>query len=98
MGNAFIKESTLTDIANAIRTKTGGTDLLLPSQMADAILSIGNVQTVSWADGTDEQIAAMIQAADEGEINLADYWNVGDERTVQLSAMEATGVGESHVA
>lgn len=58
MGNAFIKESTLTDIANAIRTKTGETDLLLPSQMADAILSIGNVQTVSWADGTDEQIAA----------------------------------------
>ena len=45
MGNAFIKESTLTDIANVIRTKTGGTDLLLPSQMADAILnsSSGNV-------------------------------------------------------
>lgn len=90
MGNAFIKESTLTDIANAIRTKTGGTDLLLPSQMVDAILSIGGgggIETVSWADGTDEQIAAMVQAADEGKINLADYWHVGDERTVQLSAM-----------
>lgn len=42
MGNAFIKESTLTDIANAIRTKTGGTDLLLPSQMAD---KINNIET-----------------------------------------------------
>ena len=52
---------------------------------------------VSWADGTDEQIVAMIEAADNGEINLADYWSVGDERQVTLSAMEATGVGESHV-
>ena len=42
MGNAFIKESTLTDIANAIRAKTGGTDLLLPSQMAD---EINNIET-----------------------------------------------------
>lgn len=101
MGNAFIKESTLTDIANAIRTKTGGTDLLLPSQMVDAILSIGGgggIETVSWTDGTDEQIATMVQDADEGKINLADYWNVGDERTIQLSAMEATGVGETHAA
>ena len=53
--------------------------------------------TVSWADGTDEQIVAMVEAADNGEINLADYWAVGDERQVTLSAMEATGVGESHV-
>ena len=26
--------------------------------------------TVSWADGTDEQIVAMVEAADNGEINL----------------------------
>lgn len=63
---------------------------------------------VSWATGTDEQIAAAIAAADRGEIDLyADYgWRVGDERDVQLSAMDASGtfdgvswtVGESHVA
>ena len=40
----------------------------------------------------------MVQAADEGKINLTDYWTVGDERTVQLSAMAATGVGKSHAA
>lgn len=50
----------------------------------------------SWADGTDEQVISMIERADRGELNLADYWNVGDERVVHLSAMEATGVGESH--
>ena len=56
------------------------------------------VEIVSWADGTDEQIAAMVAAADAGKLNLSDHWHVGDERTVQLSAMSATGVGESHAA
>ena len=53
--------------------------------------------TVSWADGTDNEIVAMVAAADEGKINLSKYWAVGDERTVHLSAMPATYVGESHV-
>lgn len=55
------------------------------------------VKIVTWADGTDAEIIAMVNAADEGRINLADYWAVGDERQVTLSAMSATGVGESHV-
>ena len=55
------------------------------------------VKTVTWADGTDEEIVAMVNAADNGEINLADYWHVGDERQVTLSAMSATGVEETHV-
>jgi len=53
---------------------------------------------VTWASGTDSEIAQMVAAADAGIINLADYWNVGDERQVALSAMTATGVGESHAA
>ena len=56
------------------------------------------VEIVSWADGTDEQIAAMVAAADAGKINLSDYWHEGDTRTVSLSSMSATGVGESHAA
>lgn len=63
------------------------------------------ITIVSWADGTDAQIVAMVQAADEGKIDLADYWNVGDERTVRLNAMTASGtnsygtwsVGETHI-
>ena len=54
------------------------------------------IKIVTWAGGTDEEVVAMVQAADEGKINLSDYWAVGDERTVHLSAMAATGVGESH--
>lgn len=53
---------------------------------------------VTWAGGTDEEIVKMVQLADAGLINLSDYWAVGDTRTVQLSAMSATGVGESHEA
>lgn len=53
---------------------------------------------ITWANGTDEQIVAMLNAHDAGEINIHDYWHVGDERKIQLSAMAATGVGESHVA
>lgn len=49
----------------------------------------GQFEIVTWADGTDEQIKVMIVAADAGLINLSDYWSVGDERTVHLSAMTA---------
>lgn len=55
-------------------------------------------QAFSWANATDEMIVSMVAAADAGEIDLSQYWAVGDERTVHLSAMPATGVDESHVA
>lgn len=57
-----------------------------------------NVKIVTWAAGTDAEIASMVEAADKGLIALSDYWTVGDERSVSLSAMAATGVGESHAA
>lgn len=56
------------------------------------------LEIVDWATGTDAQIVAMVNAADNGSIDLTDYWSVGDSRTVSLSAMAATGVGESHLA
>lgn len=56
------------------------------------------LKIVTWADGTDEEISEMIAAHYSGQIDIADYWAVGDMRTIHLSAMAATGVGESHVA
>ena len=57
------------------------------------------VEIVPWATGTDAQIAAMIAALDDGRITIQDTgWQIGDERTVSLAAMEATGVGETHAA
>lgn len=72
-------------------------NLMPATKVSDLVLTIEKaLEIVSWADGTDEQIVAMVEAADAGKINLSDYWNVGDTRTVHLSAMEATGVSESH--
>lgn len=57
------------------------------------------VKIVPWATGTDEEIAAMVAALDDGRITIQDTgWQIGDERTVSLAAMEATGVSESHAA
>lgn len=56
---------------------------------------------VPWSTGTDQQIKGMIDAYYDGIYTLNDIksvWNIGDERTVSLSAMAATGVGESHAA
>ena len=55
------------------------------------------IKIVSWADGTDEEIVNMLNYHYQGMINIHDYWTVGDIRQVTLSAMDATGVGESHV-
>lgn len=67
-------------------------------QLAD-ISSVLPVKIVPWATGTDEEIAAMVAALDDGRITIQDTgWQIGDERTVSLAAMEATGVGETHAA
>lgn len=56
------------------------------------------IKIVAFATGTDEEIANMIRAHYNDQINIADYWAVGDMRTVHLSAMAGTDAGESHRA
>lgn len=43
----------------------------------------------TWADASDDVISSMIAQADAGEINLADYWNIGDIRRVHLNEIPA---------
>lgn len=77
------------------------TTVIIPDEgklLSKVTINIFNPALVTWAGGTDEEIVKMVQLADQGIINLSDYWAVGDTRTVQLSAMSATGVGESHAA
>ena len=79
---------------------TGITQIILPDEgklLSKVTIEVFDPTIVTWAGGTDEEIVKMVQLADAGTINLADYWAVGDERQVTLSAMEAIGVGESHV-
>ena len=82
---------------------TNGTDTASGSVTINAdgdakTLELSYLKIVAWATGTDEEISKMVAAADAGKIQLSDYWAVGQERKVHLSAMAATGVGESHIA
>ena len=56
------------------------------------------LKIVTWADGTYEEISAMLDAHYAGTINISDYWSSGDVRTIPLAEMAATGVGEAHSA
>ena len=75
---------------------SGGEKLVTLSQLK----RVQTLRIVSWADGTDEEIAAMVAAADAGQINLSDYWKSGDTRTVHLSAMAGSvpNANETHAA
>jgi hypothetical protein len=57
------------------------------------------IPLITWSNGSDAAIVGMVQREDAGEIDLSDYWHVGDTRTVHLSAMgTSTGIDETHVA
>lgn len=88
------------ELGTYIITASNGTMTMTKEVLIDIAtefeVAMAYIDIVSWSTGTDAQIIAMVEAADEGIINLADYWAVGDERQVTLSAMSATGVGESH--
>lgn len=58
----------------------------------------GGYVPCSWADGTDEEIVEALEQHYAGNCDLHEYWSVGDERVVNLSAMSAVRVGESHAA
>lgn len=56
---------------------------------------------VSWTTGTNDEITAMVNAYYNGILSLDEIksvWNLGDTRSVDIAAMEATYVGESHRA
>lgn len=50
-------------------------------RVLDADSYIRNV----WKEGTDEEVLEMLDKHYAGEINLHDYWQVGDERPVHIS-------------
>lgn len=61
---------------------------------ATATITVSNsLIAVSWANGTDAAIAAMVAAADAGLIDLYEDagWRVGDERTTTLAAIAQSG-------
>ena len=90
MGNTTISATDGTD------TTTATVNIAEYGKSYNAELSFFKI--VTFADGTDEEIAKMVEAHYANKINIADYWTIGDKRKVNLSAMSATYVGESHRA
>lgn len=56
-----------------------------------SVNGIVDFATASW-----EEIAVMLTRHYSGTINLADFWSVGDTKTVDIAAMDALEVDESH--
>lgn len=81
----------------AIDDTTVSTTSTWSSEKLFNILSTSPVLS-SFGTAPIASISVLLEKADAGDIDLSDYWAVGDEREVTLSAMEATGVGESHVS
>ena len=73
----------VTGMLNGEATTSASVNITSNSGEYTAILA----KIVTWAGGTDEEIVLMVAAADAGYIDLTDYWAVGQERTVHLSAM-----------
>ena len=77
---------------------------LTPEQKNDGtiyLVDTSKPELVPWSTGTDKQITAMVNAYYDGILSLNEIksvWSLGDVRNIDLSAMEATGVGESHRA
>lgn len=60
---------------------------------------IASPEVVTFKDGTDAQIKAMLDAHYNGEIDIADYWAVGDERKIHLNSVaNPKGSGTAWVA
>lgn len=103
-GNSAVVTGYTTSPANGSTLSTTGTITVTVSYSENGVTKTASttvtvsIKIVTWATGTDAEIAYMVAAADAGQISLKDYWEVGQERTVNLSAMAATGVGESHAA
>lgn len=101
-GNSAVVTGYTTSPANGSTLSTTGTITVTVSYSENGVTKTASttvtvtVKIVTWATGTDAEIADMVAAADTGEINLKDYWAAGQERIVNLSAMAATGVGKSH--
>lgn len=59
--------------------------------------TVGGVELVSWEHGTDAQIAAMLDAAHRGDIDLQTdaHWRVGDCRMVSMAAFTDGSVAQN---
>lgn len=92
---------------NRVYSKTG---ILLKEMITTYDSTTGNIRTdvsydgsvngiVDFASASWEEIAVMLTRHYTGTINLANFWSVGDVKTINYSSMDAgNGVTDAHAA
>lgn len=95
MAKAFIQESTLTDIADAIRSKNGSSDTYLPSQMASAIMSIpsgGNEPDYFWVeDASGSSNSLTIKKNNSALQDEVFEWSTDKQSWTEITVTNTTG-------
>ena len=78
----------------------GSLNAVTSGAVYDALQNIGPGKTlVPWAQASDSEVAAMLNAYYNDELTLTEIqsvWHVGDIRTITLGSIAANNVGESH--
>lgn len=93
-----IKDSTTTfpNRANLVFDEFDVTDD--PTNNATVVKIPFDYSSVSWANSPIQDIQKMLDAHYRGEIDISDYWSIGDERVVEMSYCYGIGGSESHLA
>lgn len=81
-----------------IQTENGLEKLCICEEnQGDPFAEFEGMKYVTWANGTDEEIAMMLKAHYAGYLNIADYWSVGDKRVVHVNALPTTSTRKTAV-
>lgn len=96
MGKAFIQESTLTDIADAIRSKNGSSDTYLPSEMAQAIQNIptggDNTNYFYVEDASGSANTLTIKKSNNALPDKVFDWSLDKQTWTTVTVTDTTGV------
>lgn len=86
-GNANFKVSYLGDYRITCEGKTK----VITIDVLGGVYSLefNLLKIVTWADGSWDDISKMLEAHYNGEIDISDYWSVGDIRMVDVSTISA---------
>ena len=68
----------------------------LPTGQTFTAITPIEVEYVTWENGTNAQIEAMLQAHYADLINIYDYWTVGDDRVFLIDELESYGTGQTY--
>lgn len=49
---------------------------------------VNGVKIVPFETGSDDEIEAMLLGHYDGKINIADYWNIGDKRSIHINEIQ----------